>query len=241
MKRGTLLFFGLLLLSLPAVSSAAEYTAFQQDSVEAYRYYKQVLSLTSKPDTQEKSIATVEKFLSSWKVLADKYKQDVPVPFVALPNYVALLEQPLLIGQRALVELKEGDIKAAHATLEDIRYLLWKMRTEAGLVTLSDKINDFHEVMEIVLDKLHEAKSAETMQSLAKRYGPWMEIKWEELAGVEVFSADRDTFDNSFNDGRAAIGHLLKLMAGGDVNAGKEAGKKVKKAYKSVFSLDSAS
>ena len=241
MNKGLLLLVGLLVLSLPTVSLGADYARFQQDSVEAYGFYKKALSLTSKPDTQDKSIATMERFQASWKVLADKYKQDVPEPFAALPNYAELIERPLAIGQQVLAELKEGKIKVAHATLEEIRYLLWNMRTQAGLVTLNDKINDFHEVMEIVLDKMHADKGAENVRKVAKRYGPWMEIKWEELAVAEVFSADRAVFETALKDGRSAISSLRNLMLNGDVKAAQGAGKKVKKAYKAVFFLDSVS
>ena len=74
MKTRILLLSTLLMLSLPTFSLATDYDKFQHDSVEAYGYYKKALSLTSKPDTQKKSIATMEKFMSSWEVLADKYK-----------------------------------------------------------------------------------------------------------------------------------------------------------------------
>ena len=241
MKTRILLLTTLLTLSLPALLLAAEYSTFQHDSVEAYGYYKKALSLTSKPNTQKESIATMEKFMSSWKVFTDKHKETAPEPFAALPNYTELVVQPLSIGQQVLIELKEGQIKTAHTTLEDIRYLLWKMRTDARLATLSDKVNDFHEVMEVVLDKMHENESPESFRKVGSRYGAWMEIKWEEQAGMDVFAAERDTFNKVLQNGRNAITELRSQLASGDIKAAKAASKKVKKSYKAIFFLDSTS
>ena len=241
MKTGILLLTTLLTMSLPTTLLAADFSTFQHDSVEAYGYYKKALSLTSKPDTQKKSIATMEKFMSSWKVFAGKHKQNAPEPFTALPNYADLIDRPLTIGQQVLDELEDGQIKTAHSTLEEIRYLLWKMRTDAGIVSLSDKVNDFHEVMEIVLDKMHEEQSAENFRSVGKRYGAWMEIKWEEQASMDVFAAERDTFEQGMQSGRHAITELRSQLSKGDIKAAKAAGKKVKKAYKAIFFLDSTS
>ena len=241
MKRGILLLSALLILSLPTISLASDYAKFQYDSVAAYGFYKKALALTSKPDTQKKSIATMEKFMRSWNGLASKYKHDAPEPFSALNNYTELIMQPLTIGQQVLKELNAGQIEAAHSTLEEIRYLLWKMRTDVGLVTLSDKVNDFHEVMEIVLDKMHEDENAGNFRKVGKRYGAWMEIKWEEQSRMDVFPTDRDTFNKALIDGRNAISELRSQLAEGNIKAAKAAGKKVKKAYKAVFFLDSTS
>jgi hypothetical protein len=241
MKKATLLLIGLIMLSIPSSLLAADYTKFQHDLVEAYSYYKKALSLTSKSDTQKKSIATMEKFIVSWENLTAKYKDDAPEPFAKLPNYSNLIVRPVTIGQQALKELRENNIKVAHNTLEEIRYLLWKMRTDAGLVTLSDKVNDFHEVMEIVLDKMAESKSVENFKKVGQRYGAWMEIKWEEQAGMSVFTADRDTFNKAIIAGRNAIGELRGKLAKGDIKAATAASKKVKKAYKTIFFLDSTS
>ena len=241
MKTRMLLISTLLMLCLPTFSLATDYAKFQHDSVEAYGYYKKALALTSKPDKQKKSIATMEKFMNSWEVLADKYKSKPPEPFSTLNNFSELIEKPLAIGQQALYELKDGQIKVAHSTLEEIRYLLWKMRTDAGLVTLSDKVNDFHEVMEIVLDKMHEDVSAENFSKIGERYGAWMEIKWEEQAGMDVFTAERDTFKKAMINGRNAIAELRSQLTAGNIEAANAAGIRVKKAYKAVFFLDSTS
>lgn len=241
MKTGIVILTTLLTMSLPTTLLAADYSTFQHDSIEAYGYYKKALSLTSKPDTQKKSITTVEKFMHSWEAFAGKHRNNAPEPFAALPNYTKLVDRPLTIGQQALDELKKGQIKTAHSTLEEIRYLLWKMRTDAGVVTLSDKVNDFHEVMEVVLDKMHEDENTDNFRTVGKRYGAWMEIKWEEQAGMDVFPAERDTFEKAMQNGRHAISELRSQLTKGDIKAAKSAGKKVKKAYKSIFFLDSTS
>lgn len=241
MKIRILLLTTLLTLSLPTILLATDYSTFQHDSVEAYRFYKKALSLTSKSNTQKESIATMEKFMSRWKLFADKHKDKSPEQLATLPNYSELLVKPLTIGQQALNELKNGQIKTAHSTLEEIRYLLWKMRTDAGIATLSDKVNDFHEVMEIVLDKMHENENAENFRKVGKRYGAWMEIKWEEQAAMTVFAVERDTFIKAIKDGRHAINELRNQLAQGDIKAAKSASKRVKKFYKAIFFLDSTS
>lgn len=239
MNNSLIVLLGIMFFCLPASSMASDYLQFQKDSVAAYGFYKKSLSLTSKEGTQKKSIATVEKFIKNWKIVVSKYTQDIPQPFVNLPDYEELIKRPVSTGQQALKELRTGDISKAHSTLENVRYLLWKMRTDAGLATLSDKVNDFHEVMEIVLNMMHNEESASNYRNVGKRYGAWMEIKWEEQANANVFETDRSAFENALKDGRKAVIELLTKLENGDIKAANEAGGKVKKAYKSIFFLDS--
>lgn len=241
MIKGLLLLFIFAMFCLPTFSIAADYGQFRQDAAGAYGFYKKALSLTSKPDMQKKSIEIVGKFLESWTVVAGKYSQDAPTPFEKLPDYQNLIKKPLLIGQQALKELTEGDVKGAHGTLEGIRYLLWNMRVVSGQVSLSDKVNDFHEVMEIVLDKMHEDESTSNYRKVESRYGEWLEIKWEEhaMASADVFSGEREAFTLAMNGGRKAISELRIILAAGDVARAKAAGKGVKNAYKALFFLNS--
>lgn len=241
MKKGLFLLLTFVMFCLPTFSIAADYDQFRQDAVAAYGFYKKALSLTSKSDKQKKSIETVEKFLNSWTILADKYAQDAPAPFTHLTDYSKRMKKPLAIGKQALDELKSGEIASAHSTLEGVRYLLWNMRTVSGQVSLSDKVNDFHEVMEIVLDLMHKEESATNYRKVENRYGAWLEIKWEEhaMASTDVFSDERETFKQAMTAGHKAVSELRAGLAAGDTKAANAAGKKVKKAYKTIFFLNS--
>ncbi len=156
-------------------------------------------------------------------------------------DFAALIKRPVAVGEETLALLKAGQVKKAYTHLEEIRYSLWRMRADAGISSLNDKVNDFHEAMEIILDGIGEDGSAEHLQHLGNRYGAWLAIKWAEVGAANNSVKDKDAFAAVINNGHKAIDELIeKLKDGNQPEAGK-AGKKVKKSYKSIFFLPECS
>ena len=229
------------LLSIPGLVMASEYAAFTKDIVEPYGLYKRSLALTSKKKNQEKAIVVVQKFINSWGMLANKYANDVPDQLNQTVDFNSKINRPVTVGEEALAMLKAGEIKKAHLHMEEIRYSLWRMRVDAGIVSLNDKINDFHEAMEVVLDGITEDSSPEHLKHLGKRYGAWLAIKWADVGKVDYSVADKDAFALAIKEGQNAIKNLLEMLKKGDAAEAKTAGGKVKKSYKAVFFLPECS
>ena len=229
------------LLSIPGLVIASEYAVFKKDIVEPYGLYKKSLALTSKKKNQDKAIVVVQNFIKSWSVLANKYENDVPDQLNETVDFNSKINRPVTVGEEALAELKAGKVKKAHTHLEEIRYSLWRMRVDAGIVSLNDKINDFHEAMEIVLYGITEDSSSEQLQHLGNRYGDWLAIKWAEVGTANYSVADKDAFSLVIINGQNAITKLVEMLKTGNAVEAKKAGGKVKKSYKAVFFLPECS
>lgn len=229
------------LLSIPGLAMASEYNVFKKDIMEPYGLYKNALALTSKKENQEKATVVVENFIKSWSVLANKYENDVPNQLNKTVDFSGKINRPVTIGEEALELLKAGNVKKAHTHLEEIRYSLWRMRVDAGIVSLNDKINDFHEAMEIILHGITEDSSPEQLQHLGSRYGDWLAIKWAEVGTLKSSVADKDEFSLVIKNGQNAIAKLVEILKKGNAAEAKKAGGKVKKSYKAVFFLPECS
>ena len=232
----------MLALILPVAAWASEYEAFSRDIMKPYGFYKKSLALTSKEKNQEKAVVVVQKFISSWEKFADKYAQDIPDRLRRVANFSATIKRPVLVGKEALELLQAGEVKKSHHRLEEVRYLLWRMRVEAGVTSLNDKVNDFHEAMEIVLDGIAKDGSPEHLRHLGNRYGAWLAIKWAEVAAAGTSASDQKAFSGAVADGEQAIAGLIEILKkGADAAAAQKAGKKIKKSYKAVFFLPECS
>lgn len=229
------------LVSIPVLALSSEYSTFTNDIIEPYGHYKKSLALTSKAKNKDKAISEVQKFVNAWHVLAEKYTDDVPEPFVALDDFSKKLSRPTTVGKEALELLKAGEVKNAHKSLEEVRYLLWRMRVDVGIVSLNDKVNDFHEAMEIVLDGVKKDDSTQNLKYLGNRYGEWLRIKWAETGAANDSVVDKEGFENVIKKGQAAIATLIDALKNGDAAGAKKAGGSVKKNYKAIFFLPECS
>ncbi|MBI5483918.1 MAG: hypothetical protein HY888_05600 [Deltaproteobacteria bacterium] len=109
---------------------------------------------------------------------------------------------------------------------------------KSGIVSLSDKANDFHKAMEIVLDHAAAAKEKEDAQRVYERYAAWLLIKWDDMANASDITAVKNAFDPAFADGRKAIAGYLETLKQGDLAMAKKQSGNVKNAYKKVWGLD---
>lgn len=220
------------------VVNASEYSAFTSDLVKPYDFYKKSLALTMKKEDAVKANLAINSFIETWVPFAAKYSVDTPKPFIKLADFSADIKRPTEIGKQAAELIKAGNIAQAHAALEEVRYLLWEMRVKSGVVSLSDKANDFHEVMEVVLKHVGEAQSPDDVKKVFRRYGAWFLIKWDDMANADDIVSVRKSFDPAFTDGRKAVASYLEVLKQGDLAQAKKLSGSVKGAYKKVWMLD---
>lgn len=220
------------------VTHASEYAVFTRDLIQPYDYFKKSLSLTSKKEDAEKAKIAIASFVDAWGVLAAKYADDVPAPFAVISDFSVRIKRPVEVGKQAAEYLKAGNVGRAHTVLEEVRYLMWEMRVKSGVVSLSDKANDFHEAMEIVLDHTAAAKETEDAQHVYERYAAWLLIKWDDLANASDIASVKKAFEPAFTDGRTVIVNYLDTLKKGEVALAKKQSGTVKNAYKKVWALD---
>lgn len=220
------------------LAHASEYAVFTRDLVQPYDFYKKSLALTSKKEDAEKAKVAVARFIEAWGTFAAIYTSDVPKPFTGISDFPERIMRPLEVGRQAGEDLKAGNINKAHAGLEEVRYLLWDLRVKANIVSLSDKANDFHEAMELVLDHGSAAKDSVEIQRVSERYAAWFLIKWDDMANAPDVASIKDTFDPAFGEGRKTVVSYLDAMKKGDLSLVKKLSGSVKGAYKKVWMLN---
>ena len=220
------------------MAHASEYSAFTRDLVQPYDYFKKSLSLTSKKEDIEKAKGAIASFVETWNTFAAKYAEDSPKQLAVIPDFSTKIKRPAEVGRQAAEYLKVGNVGRAHTALEEVRYLLWEMRVKSGIVSLSDKTNDFHEAMEIVLDHTAAAKDPEDAQRVHERYAAWFLIKWDDIANAADIESVKKPFDSAFQEGRKAVVAYLDTLKQGDVAGAKKLSGNVKGAYKKIWMLD---
>ena len=194
--------------------------------------------LTSNPDNIDKATQSISQFSTGWKGIVEKYAGDPPKPFAIIPGYADKIGRPLMISQEAQTLMATGKVAQAHMVLEEIRYLLWGMRVQAGINSVADKANDFHEAMEIILDHAAAAKDAEELAAVEARYGAWVVIKWEEHSLAADLGPVRKEFDIALTDGRKTIADYLTVLRNGNFEAAKKMVGPIKSAYKKMWAID---
>jgi hypothetical protein len=219
-------------------SIASEYADFLRDLSGPYAHYRQSLMLTSNANNIDKATHSISQFSTGWKGIAEKYAGDPPKPFAAIPGYPEKIGRPLTISQEAQALLAAGKVFEAHARLEEFRYLLWGMRVQAGINSVADKANDFHEAMEIILDHAAAAKNTEELSAVEARYGAWVAIKWEEHALAADLDSVRTEFDTALADGRKTIADYRAVLRSGNFEAARKMVGPIKNAYKKIWALD---
>ena len=220
------------------MSSASEYEAFTRDLVKPYSFYKKSLSLTSKKEDADKAKAALASFAESWGKFAAIYANDPPKKLAGVKDFAAIIKRPVEVAKQSADYLSAGNIGRAHTVLEEVRYLMWDMRVRSGIVSLADKANDFHEVMEVVFNQAALAQDPEDIQRVSERYAPWFLLKWDEQALASDIPSIQKEFNPAFVEGRkAVVDYLEALKQGNPIEAKKRSGA-VKNAYKTIWMLD---
>jgi len=228
-----------ILILIPSFACASSYTAFQQDLSTPYTLYKKALMMTGHAKhNQEEIKAVLEKSASAWQQFAEKYKENRPETYAKIEKFAERISRPAQISKEALAAVQDGKAHQAHKTLEPIRYLLWEMRVEAGISpSLSDKVNDFHEAMEVVLGGIAQHHKPEGLRHLNKRYGTWLALKWKDIGNAPEAKSLGQQFQELISEGTEAISQLKITLNHGNAKQAAKAAKRVKKSFKKIFFL----
>lgn len=227
----------LFIIALPSGIFASDYKDFTQDLIKPYGFYKKSLSLTHTKGKEAKARVMIPKFISAWQVFAKTYANDKPDAFASIDGFATKISKPVEIGKKAFVLLEAGKVDLAHVELEKVRYILWEMRVKSYIVCIEDKLNDFHEVMEVTLDDIEESQR----KGKLSKYGCsirdlWLAIKWEEVAQSKGSGCDKQRFEKAVEEGRNAIKGLIKAREKGDLEGASKSCKAIKKSFKKIFS-----
>lgn len=136
-----------LFLSTGALATENRYQQFSGDTEKAYSAYRVALFQTTKKNG-EKSAKAIETFLHQWKQIEKTYGPQPPEIFSTDPMWDSTLAKIEAIATRSAEQVAENHLTEAHETLEAIRDELSDLRRRNSVIAFSDHINNYHEVME---------------------------------------------------------------------------------------------
>lgn len=152
MKR-FLLFAACILFGLASWSQAGEnrFQQFNTDVDTAYAAYRKALFQTNKNDAEKSGKAT-DSFQNQWIKIIETYSSHPPEVYSSDPKWNETLTDIEKIADKSSALIKEGQLAEAHEHLEAIRDNLSNLRKRNSVISFSDHINNYHQVMEVLLE-----------------------------------------------------------------------------------------
>lgn len=92
-------------------------------------------------------------FIQQWKQIKQTYTTTPPEVFSSDPEWESTLTSIEEIAVTSAGQITEGHLAEAHETLEAIRDELTDLRKRNSVIVFSDHINNYHEVMEGLLER----------------------------------------------------------------------------------------
>ncbi|WP_088280782.1 hypothetical protein [Ideonella sp. A 288] len=202
----------------------------------AYAPYRAALSRTNGKSVPEARQAVLQA-QSAWQDLVQRLGgQPVVAPYDRDAAFRATLAQVSKVYEQAAAEVGDGQLPAAHATLEAVREQLADLRRRNQVVVFSDHMNAFHAEMEHLLaDGPKALAEPQGLPRLVARVGAL-----DHLAGrlrQEAPSAlkSQPEFDALLQALEGSMGQLKTAALAMDAAALRDAMGKVKPAYSKLF------
>jgi hypothetical protein len=178
MMKKYLVIMTCLVAAVFSLSFAAENTflQFNSDVEKAYAAYRKALFQTNRKDA-EKSEKANEMFIQQWKQIKQTYSAKPPEVFSSDPGWESTLTSIEEIAQKSVGQIAEGHFAEAHETLEAIRDELADLRKRNSVIVFSDHINNYHEVMEGLLEGGYTPEKINS-QTMGQIYGQFAILQY---------------------------------------------------------------
>lgn len=149
-SRSSILAIAMLGWAATPTAMAGPFTDFERALVQAYAPYRAALFQTNQKEraASEKSLAAFE---AAWTKLMEAHRGAPPPQYSDDPKWGETVTTIDRLIATSKAEIAKGELAKAHDTLEGIRDQLGELRIRNGLMTLSDRIDAYHEKMEHVL------------------------------------------------------------------------------------------
>jgi hypothetical protein len=145
---------GFALLMAAQLSTAAWAGPFKEAEArvgQAYAHYRAALFHTNQKD-KAATEAALAAFREKWAALVTDWKAAPPPQYVDDVELTATLDAVTRILAVAGTATANGELAKAHDILEAIRDQLGSLRGRNGIISFSDRMNAYHEVMERIVD-----------------------------------------------------------------------------------------
>jgi hypothetical protein len=230
MKRLTTLALGLMLSVTGAL--AGPIADFNADLASAYAKYRTVLFKTNQGDS-DASTKAIADFASAWQGLADHWRSAPPPQFSEDGEWGGTLDSVAALAAKAGEEIAAGKLPEAHETLEAVRDEVARLNARNGIITFSDRMNDYHAVMEHVLKVDYSGPGGSQRAIADAGVLAYLAGQLGERA-PPAFAADPE-FIAAIAAMKQSVGVFAAAAARGDAAAIKAAQPALKKTYAMAF------
>lgn len=226
--------FSLALLGTVLPGRAGPVSDFEAQLRDAYASYRGALFFTNQKNKQatEAALAT---FQQKWTALIGQWGKAPPPQYADDTDFLKTLSDVQAVNQAALGEAEAGKLAEAHETLEKIRDTLSALRQRNGVITFSDRMNTYHEVMEVVIGKPYDGFSEAGLRELREDAAVLLHLSRQiEINPLSKPAANAD-YDAAFRALKGSVEALLAAARAGDAVAAKAALNGLKKPYSQMF------
>jgi len=233
-----IIIFGILFLFQSAGAFATEnrFKQFNADVGKAYSAYRVALFQTNKKNG-DKSAQAVQTFLREWQEIQQNYGPQPPEIFSTDPQWEQTLATIEVIASQSATQIGENHVSEAHQTLEAIRDELSDLRKRNSVIVFSDHINNYHQVMESLLERDLRPAALDS-QALSRIRGQLAVLTY--LAGSIKKNAPASLVDNKqfrqLQEGLfTSLASLAQALDEGNPEKISKAVKMLKPAYAKLF------
>lgn len=230
-------------LAFPAIAQAGPVADFEKDLREAYESYRSALAQTVQGEpgkgeqgkAPDKGAGALQQLEERWNGLMKKWSETPPPHFLDDPKFAETMKEIGRIAEKAKGEIAAAGQSAAHESLEKIRALVGDMRQRNGLLTYSDRVNEYHEAMEKAAARDWSKLDAEAFGELRERAAVLVHLAAELQRTAPQAMAKEADFDALAGGVTQSADALLKAARKSDEAAAREALKGLKPAYSKFF------
>ncbi len=226
--------FALAVLGAALPASAGPIAEFEGQLREAYASYRGALFQTNQKN-QQATEAALATFIQKWGVIVGQWAKSPPPQYADDVSFERVLAEVASITKAASVEAGTGKLAEAHQTLEKIRDLLSGLRHRNGIVTFSDRMNSYHEKMEVMLDKKYDGFSPSGLGELREDAAVLAHLVHEIAENPLAGSGGNADYDAAFKALKASVENVLAAARAGEAAAAKAALTGLKKPYSQMF------
>lgn len=220
------------LAATSSLAAAGPFADFERSLTAAYAPYRSALMQSNQKD-KAGTEASLQAFETGWTRLMATYRSAPPPQYADDPGWLGTVADVERTIAAAKVETAKGDLAKAHDVLESVRERLGELRARNGVVTLSDRLDAYHEKMEQILTaKYGDLAMAGTLREDAAVLQHLTRL-------VEQHAPKSLKADAAFKESLAALVASAKSLQdaarGGDRAAIEKALKGLKPAYARIF------
>ena len=207
---------------------------FEESLREVYADYRTALFLTNSGKLPE-SAKVVAAFKGKWNGIEATWGAAPPPQYADDPKWKETLDVVSATLDKASAEIDGGALPAAHATLEAIREAISGLHERNGIISFSDRMNDYHAVMEEVLGKDLTTPNAMTMNEVHEMAAVLKYLAGDALAHPPAEAAGSSEFEALAKAVSASVDAVVAIARTGNTEKLKIAVGKLKPAYAKLF------